>query len=158
MEKSRPSWDSIWMNFAKIVSKRSECRVPNREVGCVIVSEDNSRCLAIGYNGLAAGSNDVCSYDGSDNVINGTSRCTCIHAEMNALAKLNTTDPCKKTCYLTLSPCPVCASLLVNAKIDRVIFLKGYDNKKSFKILKDAGIKVFSYDPKCDVAKLRLYL
>ena len=46
----RPSWDSIWMDFAHTISKRSYD--PQFQVGTVIVSEDNCQVLAVGYNGI----------------------------------------------------------------------------------------------------------
>jgi deoxycytidylate deaminase len=46
---------------------------------------------------------------------------------MNALTKLNTTDPRKKKLYTTLSPCALCANLIVNGGIDEVIYLNVYD-------------------------------
>src|SRR5690349_19329192 len=49
----RPSWDNIWMDLAEALSKRSTCR--RLSVGCVVVSEDNSAVLGIGYNGGAKG-------------------------------------------------------------------------------------------------------
>lgn len=143
---SRPTWDSIWINLAQQLAKRATCLVPNRQVGCVIVSSDNRRVLSVGYNGGAAGSSDECEYSSIGGIKEGSSRCTCAHAEMNALAKLNSVDSCAKTCYLTLSPCQICATLLVNAMIDTVIFIDEYSATKPIDTLLAAGIEVYQYD------------
>ena len=45
----RPSWDSIWMKFATSIAERSYD--PRNKVGTVIVTQDNTQVLAVGYNG-----------------------------------------------------------------------------------------------------------
>lgn len=152
----RPSWDSIWMGLAQELAKRSTCYVPNRSVGCVIVDDRNSRVLSLGYNGGAAGLEDACEYVDPDDIKEGNSRCTCCHAEMNALTKLDFNLDCIKTCYLTLSPCQICAKLLINARIDNVIFIEEYTRGNSIQMLIDAGIAVYQYDTNTET-KRRLH-
>lgn len=115
-------WDDIWMDLAVAIATRSTCNIPNRNIGCVIVSDDNTKVLAMGYNGSARGDSNSCEYTGSNEVKVGSSRCTCVHAEMNALTKLDTSNPCWKKMYLTLSPCRLCYKLIVNANINEVIY------------------------------------
>ena len=45
----RPEWNSIWMEFAHIIARRSYDT--RHQVGAVVVSDDNTQVLAIGYNG-----------------------------------------------------------------------------------------------------------
>ena len=45
----RPSWNEIWKRFAIDIAKRSPD--PKFQVGAVIVSDDNTQVLALGYNG-----------------------------------------------------------------------------------------------------------
>ena len=132
----RPSWDEIWMNFSKMISNRS-CD-PRYKVGAVIVSEDNCQVLAIGYNGnYAGGPNEVESTDpGSSGMI---------HAEINALLKLDYNNPKNKIMYLTLSPCRMCAKAIVNAGINEVVYSELYRDSSGLHILKDCGVKVRSY-------------
>lgn len=139
----RPSWDSIWMDLTKSISRRSTCKTPDRQVGCVIVDAANTGVLSMGYNGGAKGDdNDSCTYGKSSELV---SRCSCAHAEMNALAKLPYTNSCLKTMYITLSPCDVCTNLIVNAGINRVVYLNDYkDNSGIFK-LKRLGIECTKY-------------
>ena len=132
----RPSWDEIWMNFSKMISNRS-CD-PRYKVGAVIVSEDNCQVLAIGYNGnYAGGPNEVESTEpGSSGMI---------HAEINALLKLDYNNPKNKIMYLTLSPCRMCAKAIVNAGINEVVYSELYRDSSGLHILKDCGVKVRSY-------------
>ena len=132
----RPSWDEIWMNFSKMISNRS-CD-PRYKVGAVIVSEDNCQVLAIGYNGnYAGGPNEVESIEpGSSGMI---------HAEINALLKLDYNNPKNKIMYLTLSPCRMCAKAIVNAGINEVVYNELYRDSSGLHILKDCGVKVRGY-------------
>jgi len=133
------------MDLAINIGKRSTCCVPNRQIGCVIVSEDNTKVLALGYNGGAKGDDNSCEYNG-DTITVGTSRCTCVHAEANCLVKLDTSNPCKKTMYLTLSPCDVCYKLIVNAGIDEVVYLDEYKTAQPLGNLILRGVKVRQFN------------
>lgn len=135
----RPEWDDIWMDLAVMVGSRSTCNTPNRQVGCVVVSEDNTKVLALGYNGGAKGDSNECDYCESPKI--GTSRCTCVHAEMNCLTKLDTSNPCYKKMYLTLSPCSLCYKLVVNAGINELIYRDLYEEGILDK-LSGLGVKV----------------
>lgn len=135
-------WDTIWMNLAKDIATRSTCLIPNRQIGCVIVSNDNTKVLSIGYNGSAKGDDNSCDYD-SDQKKMGDSRCTCVHAEMNALVKLDTSNPIGKKMYLTTSPCSLCYKLIVNAGIEEVIYVTEYSSTV-LSSLKSLGVKVRS--------------
>lgn len=64
----------------------------------------------------------------------------CIHAEQNALIKLNYNEPCFKRLYTTVSPCSTCAKFIVNAGINEVVFLEKYRTTKGLEILEAAGI------------------
>ena len=140
----RPTWDTIWMGLARNVGMRSTCMVPNRQVGCVIVSDDNTKVLAIGYNGSAKGDDNCCEYTGDEKKM-GDSRCTCVHAEQNALVKLDTSNPCKKRMYITLSPCSLCYKLIVNAGITEVIYDDEYSVIQLQKLV-ELGVKVKQYE------------
>lgn len=144
----RMPWDSIWMRLALDISSRSICKVPDRDIGCVIVSQDNTKVLALGYNGTAKGDSNQCDYDG-DVAKMGTSRCTCAHAEMNALTKLDTSNPIQKTMYLTLSPCMVCANLIINAGINEVVYMMEYKPEPLLKLV-SAGVRVRKFEREDD--------
>ena len=118
----RQDWDFIWMNLAEAIATRSTCNIPHRSIGCVITRWDNTKVLALGYNGSAKGDDNSCEYTGSDDVKVGSSRCTCVHAEMNALTKLDSGLFGKKRMYVTLSPCRLCYKLIVNANISELVY------------------------------------
>ena len=113
MAQIRPNWDEIWMDFASNIARRSPD--PNFKVGCCIVSQDNCQVLAIGYNGDHKGGSNV-----RESLEPGQSGF--IHAEINALIKLDYNNPKKKTLYITLSPCKQCAKAIINGGIDRVVY------------------------------------
>ena len=124
------------MDFAKSVSKRSYD--PRHQVGAVIVTDDNTQVLAIGYNGnYSGGPNKVESIDPGCSGM--------IHAEINALIKLDYNNPKRKKMYVTLSPCRDCAKAIVNGGIDEVIYGEEYRDTSSLDIFKDAGIEFRKY-------------
>ena len=140
---TRPSWNSIWMDMARTIAKRSHH--PTFQVGAIVVSEDNTQVLSIGYNG---------SYRGGPNEpLSEKPGCSgLIHAEINALLKLDYNNPKKKKMYVTLSPCPDCARAIVNSNIDTVIYAEQYRNVEGIEILKAAGLNVLGLNnnPKMD--------
>ena len=102
----RPSWDEVWMQTAKTISERSYD--PRHQVGAIVVTEDNTQVLAVGYNGnYSGGPNEV------ESDVPGESGM--IHAEINALLKMDYNNPKYKKLYVTLSPCRQCAKAMVNA-------------------------------------------
>ena len=134
---ARPKWDDIWMSLTLHISDRS--RDPRLKVGSVIVTEDNTSVLAIGYNGDQQGGTNQ-----PDSLEPGKSGF--IHAEANALIKMNYGDHRNKKMYLTHSPCPVCARMIVNAGIKSVYYCESYRDTKGLQILIDAGVNVQKFD------------
>jgi len=129
----RPSWDSIWMEFAHKISERS-CDNKHK-VGAIIVTEDNTQVLAIGYNGDQKGGNNQ-----RDSLETGKSGF--IHAEVNALIKCDYNVSKRKIMYVTLAPCSVCAKCIVNANISEVVWFEDYVDMSGVTILQEANIKV----------------
>ena len=129
----RPSWDKIWMDFAHNISLRS---VDNKyKVGSVIVTEDNTQVLAMGYNGDHKGGPN--KRDSHEHGKSGF-----IHAEINALIKCDYNTSKDKKMYLTLSPCEVCAKAIINAGIKEVIYSRRYHCGSGIDILESAGVFV----------------
>ncbi len=127
-----PSWDDIWMDFAHLIARRSYD--PRFQVGSVVVTEDNTQVLAVGYNG---------NYSGGPNEVESEKpgQSGMLHAEINALLKMDYNNPKNKKLYLTLSPCRMCAKAIVNAGISEVIFKEEYRDLSSLEILTHANIK-----------------
>jgi dCMP deaminase len=128
----RPGWDEIWLDFATSIARRSYD--PRFQVGSVVVTEDNTQVLAVGYNG---------NYSGGPNEVESDApgMSGMIHAEINALLKMDYNNPKNKKLYLTLSPCRYCAKAIVNAGIDEVIFKEEYRDLSSLEILDHASVK-----------------
>lgn len=130
----KPAWDDIWMGLAEVISLRSND--PKFKVGAVIVTEDNESVLSIGYNGDEKGGANA--RDSMDTGCSGF-----IHAEVNAVAKMNYVDQRNRKIYLTHSPCLVCARLLINARISEVIYKEEYkSDTRGLDTLRKHGIVV----------------
>lgn len=133
MQRTKPDWDSIWINLTHNVSLRSND--PRLKVGAVIVTEDNTSVLAVGYNGDEhGGSNKPDS--------NEPGKSGFIHAEANALLKANYADYRNKKMYLTHSPCVVCARMIINGGIKKVVYVEDYRDSAGLNILKNAGVDI----------------
>ncbi len=132
----RPSWDQIWMDFALNISKRSYD--PRFQVGAIVVTEDNCQVLAIGYNG---------NYSGGPNEVESDTpgKSGMLHAEINALLKMDYNNPKKKKLYLTLSPCRMCSKAIINAGINEVVYKEAYRDLSGVELLKKSGIIVRSF-------------
>ena len=133
---NRPSWDKVWSDVAKSISKRSYD--PRYQVGAVVVTSDNTQVLSVGYNGnYSGGPNAVESEDPGHSGF--------IHAEINCLLKMDYNNPKKKIMYLTLSPCRMCAKAIVNAGINEVVYSEEYRCTSGLDILKESGVRCRRY-------------
>lgn len=129
----RPSWDETWMQMARTVSQRSYD--PRLRVGAVIVAADNTTLLSLGYNGNYSQGPNV-----PDSAVPGASGF--IHAELNALLKLDFHSHHKKLMYVTHSPCVACAKCTVNAGISEVIYESEYRDSSGIALLRSVGVQV----------------
>jgi len=135
----RPSWDQVWSEVVFNISRRSPD--PNFKVAAIIVTDDNTQLLSLGYNGDHAGGPNCRESDSP-----GDSGF--LHAEVNALIKLDFNSPKRKKMYVSLSPCRMCAKAIVNARIDEVVYIDTYRDTSGIELLTNAGIKVRQL---CDV-------
>jgi len=136
-KQNRPCWDEVWMRTAQIIAERSTD--DRYKVGAVIVSNDNTQILALGYNG---------NYRGGPNESesNEPGQSGNLHAEVNALLKMDYNNPKKKTMYVTLSCCRMCSKAIINSGIDKVVYCEEYRDTSGLDILIDAGIEVEKFD------------
>ncbi|HPE39490.1 MAG TPA: cytidine/deoxycytidylate deaminase family protein [Bacteroidales bacterium] len=150
MEESkyvRPSWDEYFMEIAHTVSKRATC--DRGRSGCVIVRD--RQILVTGYVGSPIGMphcddvghqmKQMVHEDGSV-----TNHCVrTVHAEQNAIcqaAKLGI-SLLNSTLYCRMTPCRVCAMLIINCGITRVVCEKKYHaGSESEEMFKMAGVKL----------------
>lgn len=133
VEKKRLGWDETWMEFAHIVARRSHDQ--RLKVGAIVVADDNTSVLALGYNGDEAGGSNLPESD-------EPGKSGFIHAEANCLLKCPYHYPTGKVMYVTDSPCRACAKFIVNARIKRVVYDRDYRDTSGIDLLKSAGVEV----------------
>ena len=145
----RPTWDEYFMEVCRAVAKRATC--DRGRSGCVI-AKDN-QILVTGYVGSPAGlphcdevghlMRKALHLDGSI-----TQHCVrTVHAEQNAIcqaAKLGISLE-GATLYCTHQPCSICAKIIVNSGIKRIVYREGYPDEFAMKILSEADILVERY-------------
>ncbi len=147
---SRPGWDEYFCKMAMLAAERSTCL--RRNVGAVIVKD--RRILATGYNGAARGVRDClelgCLRD-ELGIPSGERHeiCRAIHAEQNAIiqAGLHGVNISGSTLYCTHSPCAICAKMIVNAGIKRVVSFFPYTDNTFPELFKEAGVEFDVVDP-----------
>lgn len=118
---ARPDWDEYFMGFARAAALRATC--DRKHVGAVIVVD--KQVAATGYNGSVRGM-PHCDEAGHDMV--GGHCVRTIHAEMNALAQAARRGVRVEgaSIYTTASPCWACFRVLVNAGMQRFVYLEPY--------------------------------
>ena len=141
----RPDWDQYFLEIAHVVKTRSTCI--RRQVGAIIVKD--YRIISTGYNGAASGAPhcDVAGCLREKLGIRSGERhelCVAIHAEQNAIvqAAKHGTPIDGATLYCTNQPCAICAKMLVNAGIRRIVFNGTYPDEFAEKILKEGNIEI----------------
>ncbi len=141
---SRPSWSEYFMGITRLVAERSTCM--RRAVGAILVKD--KRILATGYNGAPAGIShceDVGCIRQDMNIPSGERHelCRGLHAEQNVIiqAAYYGISISGATLYCTNKPCAICAKMLINAGIRKVIYEDGYDDDLADRMLIEAGIE-----------------
>lgn len=130
MNRSRITWDELWMSFAHVISKRSKCSLA--QVGAIIVTADN-RMVASCYNGpprhmqvtgdcsgwcprAMSASADPAARHSAD-----YSSCMSLHAEANALMMADWNLMQQGTIYVSSAICVNCARLVANSGLARMV-------------------------------------
>ena len=142
---TRPGWDEYFMEITRLVARRSTCL--RRQVGAVVVKDRN--ILASGYNGVPSGITH-CAETGclrvKLNVPSGERHelCRGLHAEQNAIiqAAKHGTNIDGATLYSTTMPCIICAKMIINAGIRRVVYEEGYADQLSMEMVAESGLVV----------------
>ncbi|MEG1527855.1 MAG: dCMP deaminase family protein [Clostridia bacterium] len=145
-------WDKRFMQLAYAVASWSSCYQTNRHVGAVVIKD--KRILTTGYNG--APSNITSCLDKGEcmrrklDILSGTRQelCYAVHAEQNAIIQaarigisLN-----NATMYVTHQPCIICAKMIINSGISRIVYNEGYPDEFALQLFKEANLTV----EKCD--------
>ena len=136
-------WDLRFLEMARNAASWS--KDPSTQVGSVIV-DDDKRVVSVGYNGFPKGvSDDERLYDREEKYK------MIVHAERNALLFANKDV---KNCNLftyPFMPCSVCAGMIIQAGIKRVVTVKNSNNRwqKDFvisrKMFKEAEVDLIEY-------------
>jgi len=139
----RPSWDQYFMNIAQMVATRATCL--RRHVGSVLVRDNH--ILASGYNGAPAGLShclEVGCLRQQHDIPSGQRHelCRGLHAEQNALiqAAVNGVAIKGATIYVTHQPCVLCAKMIINAGIRRVVFAGSYPDEMATSLFQEAEV------------------
>lgn len=143
----RPSWDEYFMEIANAVSKRATC--DRSRTGCVIVRD--RQILVTGYVGAPKGFPhcDEVGHQMKQTVHEDghiTNHCVrTVHAEQNAIcqAAKRGISLDGATLYCRMTPCRVCAMMLINCGIKRVVCESKYHaGQESEEMFKQAGIEI----------------
>ncbi|HDM36807.1 MAG TPA: cytidine deaminase [Candidatus Syntrophoarchaeum butanivorans] len=151
----RIGWDDYWMRITRDISLRSTCI--RRKIGCVIV-KDNI-IVSTGYNGAPRGFPHCiergCIRD-KLGIQSGTRHEICfgVHAEQNALLQAGR-DAAGATLYVNAYPCKICAKMILNASIRRVVISGTYSDTEGIELLRAGGVDVKILDDKGKKFKLR---
>lgn len=144
-------WDKRFMELTRTVGSWSSCAQEGRHIGSIVVRD--KRVISTGYNGAPAGI-ESCADRGEClrrkmNIPSGTQQETCfaVHAEQNAIvqaAKYGISIQ-GATLYCTHQPCVICAKMIINAGISRVVYEQGYPDAFSLQLFREAGTELEKY-------------
>ena len=138
--------ENYYLDIAETVLERSTCL--RRCYGAIIVKNDE--IVSTGYNGAPQGVKP-CVERGEClrrklGIPSGTRAevCYAVHAEQNAIiqaAKLGVSID-GATLYCTHQPCVICAKMIVNSGIKRVVYQEGYPDDFTLELFAEAGIQL----------------
>ena len=142
---SRISADEYFLKIASVVAERSTCL--RHHMGAVAVKDKH--ILTTGYNGAPAGVKDClelgCLRD-AQNIPSGTRTeiCRAIHAEQNVIIQAALHGIILEGCtiYCTHTPCVLCAKMMINARVKRVVIFTKYADDSFKELFREAGIQL----------------
>lgn len=141
MELNRLSKEEYFLSLIPHVASRSTCA--RRAVGCIITDKEG-HVLSMGYNGppknLSHCTDHPCA--GANDSSGDNSNCIAVHAEQNALLQCSSLDRAYYL-YCSCTPCFVCAKMIANTNIIKVMILEDYADQRGCSILARVGIGVF---------------
>lgn len=127
-------FDKAYLKMAQEWAKLSYCK--RKQVGALIVKD--RMIISDGYNGTPSGFENCCEDS------NGQTHWYVLHAEANAILKLaGSTQSAKgSTLYLTLSPCKECSKLILQAGIEKLVYINAYSDDEGITFLKNHNIEI----------------
>lgn len=132
---NRPSWDEYFMSIALQVARRSTC--DRAHVGAIIVKD--RRILTTGYNGSPSG---LPHCDDVGHLLVDGHCVRTLHAEQNAIiqAAYHGVSVHGSSIYVTHQPCLICAKMIINAGIRRVVYAGKYPDNLARQFMAEAGV------------------
>ncbi len=145
----RPSWEQYFMDIAELVSSRSTC--VRRQIGAVLIRD--KQIISTGYNGAPKGIGH-CGDQGCLRTELGIPSgerheiCRGVHAEQNAIiqAALHGINTEGTSLFCTHQPCTLCAKLIINAGVRKVLFQGDYPDTLAKELLLEANISLIRWD------------
>jgi len=141
---SRIGWDDYFAQMVEVVKLRSTCK--RHQFGAIIAL--NNQIRGTGYNGAPSGMEHCieigCLRD-ELGIESGTRHeiCRAVHAEQNAILRALEFGNIKgATLYTNSYPCQICAKLIINAGVKRVVVSGTYSTTEGIELLKKAGVQV----------------
>ena len=141
----RPAWDDYFLDIVGIVANRATCI--RRRVGAALVRD--RRILSTGYNGAPSGLRhclEIGCLREQKHIPSGERHelCRGLHAEQNAIiqAALHGVGVNGATLYCTNHPCIICAKMIINAGIVRIVVGGDYRDDLAEAMLAEANIEV----------------
>lgn len=127
-------YDRAYMRMALEWAKLSHC--VRKKVGALLVKE--GMIISDGYNGTPTGFPNDCED------AEGLTHWYVLHAEANAIMKVarSTNNARGATLYLTHSPCKDCSKLILQAGIQRLVYLAPYKDPSGLELLRSGGVMV----------------
>ncbi|MFA5995515.1 MAG: cytidine/deoxycytidylate deaminase family protein [Patescibacteria group bacterium] len=143
MFNARPNRDQYFLNVATVVSTRATCDRAN--IGAVLV-QDNY-IISTGYNGAPHG---LPHCDEAGHLMENGHCVRTTHAEQNAIiqAAVHGTSTAGATLYTTHSPCKICAKIILNAHIKKVVAKNFYRDDTVLEMFKQANVEFVIIDNK----------
>lgn len=141
----RPSWDQYFARIVEDIAARSTCIRKERQFGAAVINNKHE-IVSTGFNGVVRGAPhciDIGCIKDEMEIESGMGHgiCPAVHAEQNALIQAGR-NSVGCTLYVNGFPCKICARLIVNAGIKRVVVSGDYSDEEGLRILEDAGIEV----------------
>ncbi|MBI5275437.1 MAG: dCMP deaminase family protein [Burkholderiales bacterium] len=144
--KALIGWHSMFMGVALLASARSKDHRA-RNGACIVTPEH--RIVGVGYNGLPRGCDDADPVYWSDNDADPyeSRHSYVVHAEINAILNCVVLPLNRATIYATQFPCPRCAQAIIQAGINKVVYLRekphhAQSNAAARKMFTAAGLTV----------------
>ena len=137
------------MEITRVVATRSTCL--RRQVGAILVKDRH--IIATGYNGAPRGLAH-CAEVGCLRMQQGVASgerhelCRALHAEQNAIiqAAVSGVSIEGATLYVNVFPCSLCAKMLINSRIERIVYCADYPDTLSHSLLQEAGVELVQHE------------